>query len=258
MAPVLAGAAALAATGGIANSQEVTTPAEMAEPMDGASATASGPEGIPDQVGELVGAAGEKLNALGSTPEALTASESVLQWIDTVSSVYHPWVNWLLVAVGISLFVSHLGQLVLGKLWVAVRHQGWNWGEVLNDLLVCLFAGLALPAVLVIPVGYTAFIANPVAVLTASGAGVLFGVYLYMHGMRQESLAQKGKENGESRDDGKRVGFTQHTVIILTGGGKGRIKESRKKRTGQTQWKGKRVRRIVNVPTPPWCQHFHR
>ena len=106
----------------------------------------------------------------------------------------------MLITIGISLFVSHIGQLVFGKLWVALRHRGWNWSEILNDLLVCAFAGLAMPAVLIIPVGYGSFIGNPVAVLSAAGVGVLIGVYLYSHGVRQESLAQKGKVEAETAE----------------------------------------------------------
>ena len=160
-----------------------------------AVAQESGGAGVamPEQVEEIVGVASETVDRIAATEGAVEASEAVVGWIEAVSFIYHPWVNWLLVALGVSLFVSHVGQLVLGKLWVALRHRGWNWGEIMNDLLVCVFAGLALPAVLIIPAGYGSFIGNPVAVLSATGVGALLGIYLYWHGVRQESLAQRGK-----------------------------------------------------------------
>ena len=174
--------------------------------MAGAGGTAFGQESgaagveLPEPVVEIVGAAEETLGQLAATETATTASDTVVQWIESIGTVYHPWVNWVLVAIGVSLFVSHIGQLVFGKLWVALRHRGWNWSEILNDLLVCAFAGLAMPAVLIIPVGYGSFIGNPVAVLSAAGVGVLMGVYLYSHGVRQESLAQKGKVEAETAE----------------------------------------------------------
>ena len=160
-----------------------------------AQETGAGAAGLdlPEPVAELVGAAEKSLDQFAASEGAVTASDTVVHWIESIGTVYHPWVNWLLVAIGVSLFVSHVGQLVLGKLWVALRHRGWNWGEILNDLFVCAFAGLALPAVLIIPAGYGSFIGNPVAVLSAAGVGVLLGVYLYTHGVRQESLAKKGQ-----------------------------------------------------------------
>ena len=170
----------------------------------GASATAQEP--LPEQVEGIVGSASEKLTEIAGAPETVTASETVLDWIGWVATLYHPWVNWLLVAVGISLFVSHVGQLVVGKLWVALRHKGWSWGEILNDLLVVVFAGLALPAVLIIPAGYGAFASSPLSVLSAAATGVLFGAYLYTHGMRQEALAKRGREDrGRGCEGRKRV-----------------------------------------------------
>ena len=163
-------------------------------PVDDAATTATeGAERVPDQLGEIVGSAGEKMSELAATPEVATASKTVLTWIESVDKFYHPWVNWLLVAVGIGLFVSHVGQLLLGKIWVAIRHRGWNWSEILNDLLVVVFAGLALPAVMVIPVGYGAFVSSPLSVLSAVGVGFVFGIFLYAHGVRQEALAKRGK-----------------------------------------------------------------
>ena len=157
---------------------------------------------LPEPVAELVESAEKSLDQFAASEGAVTASDTVVRWIESIGIVYHPWVNWLLVAIGVSLFVSHVGQLVLGKLWVALRHRGWNWSEILNDLFVCAFSGLALPAVLIIPVGYGSFIGNPVAVLSAAGVGVLLGVYLYTHGVRQESLAKKGREMMEAEKPG--------------------------------------------------------
>ncbi|MFT4640004.1 MAG: hypothetical protein ACI8T1_003329 [Verrucomicrobiales bacterium] len=97
--------------------------------------------------------------------------------------------NWALVAVGIALFVSHAGQLIIGKVWALVRGKGFSICEFFNDFLVAAFAGLALPIVLLIPTGSGAFISNPLQVLSAVAVGMILGVILYTHGMKQEMLA---------------------------------------------------------------------
>lgn len=165
--------------------------------VNGGAAVAQEVEAAPgfgDRLADYGAVAGGKIDALASSPEATEAAGSIVEWIGSVHALYHPLINWILVAAGVSLFVSHLGQLVFGKIWVGLRHGGWDWGEILNDLLVGAFAALALPAVLVIPVGHGAFVSSPLAVLSSAGVGMLIGVFLYGHGVKQEAMAAKGKK----------------------------------------------------------------
>ena len=63
--------------------------------------------------------------------------------------------NWALIAIGICLFASYAGQLVVGNFWGILCGRGFNFCETFNDFLAAAFAGMALPAVMVIstPVG---------------------------------------------------------------------------------------------------------
>ena len=104
---------------------------------------------------------------------------------------------------GIALFVSHASQLIIGKLWALARGKGFSFFECVNDFLVAAFAGMALPVVLMIPTGQAAFISNPLHVLSAAGVGMILGVILYTHGMKQELLAgqeQKDIEQAERKE----------------------------------------------------------
>lgn len=135
-----------------------------------------------------------RLNELAETPEGRETATTMLNWIDGVEVFHLPWVNWVLVAVGVALFGSHLGQLVLGKLWVGLRGGGWSLTESLNDALVAIFALLALPVVLMIPIGADTFVERPLAVISAVLVGVVLAFVLYFHGVRQERLAADGAE----------------------------------------------------------------
>jgi hydrogenase expression/formation protein HypC len=156
--------------------------------------------GVPDlQPGEYV------LVHAGQVLERISADEAteilaLLEWIQSADSLYRPWINWAMVAVGIALLTSHAGQLVVGKFWTLIRGKGFNVCEIINDLLVTAFSGLALPVVLLIPTGRGAFISSPLAVLSAAAVGLIIGVFLYTHGMKQEMLA------GQERIDRKRAG----------------------------------------------------
>lgn len=171
----------------------VAAGAALSAGVAGAQETGAEP-GMGEKLSEYGAAAGDKIDALVGSPEAAEAAGSIVEWIGAVHALYHPLINWVLVAVGVSLFVSHGGQLVFGKIWVGLRHGGWDWGEILNDLLVGAFAALALPAVLVIPAGHGAFISSPLAVLSSAAVGMLIGVFLYGHGVKQEALAAKAKQ----------------------------------------------------------------
>ncbi len=146
--------------------------------------------------GQVAGKAVEvadRAEALANSPEGLQATNVILEWIDWAERYYQPWMNWALVAIGIGLFVSHAGQLVVGKLWGIIRGRGFNFCEAFNDLLVAVFAGMALPAVIVI--------SKPVTVLTAVAVGILIGIALYTHGMKQEALAAQGDKAREAADE---------------------------------------------------------
>lgn len=149
------------------------------------------------EIGNLVvgeyEAASTRLTEMAETPEGREAASSLLEWIDRAEMFHLPWVNWVLVAAGIALFGSHLGQLVFGKLWVGLRGGGWSVTESLNDALVAGFALLALPVVMTIPIGAEAFVDRPLAVLSSVAVGLVMALILYFHGVRQESLAVQGK-----------------------------------------------------------------
>ena len=167
------------------NAQEVPAGAEEA----------SGGEGI-DVGGAMVSeyeAMSSRLTELAETPEGRETAASMLEWIDKVEMFHLPWINWVLVAAGVALFGSHLGQLVLGKLWVGLRGGGWSVTETLNDALVAGFALLALPVVMTIPIGADSFVDRPLAVISSVGVGAVFALVLYFHGVRQERLAADGK-----------------------------------------------------------------
>ena len=105
--------------------------------------------------------------------------------------------------VGVALFISHAGQLVIGKLWGVVRGR-FNFWEVINDLFVFAFAGLALPAVLFIEAGHGPFVGNPFLVLSSVAVGGILGIILFHHGVTQEAMAAKGEKlekEREKRDD---------------------------------------------------------
>ena len=139
-------------------------------------------------------AASSRLTELAETPEGREAANSMLDWIDKAEMFHLPWVNWVLVAAGVALFGSHLGQLILGKFWVGVRGGGWSFTETLNDTLVAGFALLALPVVMTIPIGAESFVDRPLAVISSVAVGLVLALILYFHGVKQESLAAKGKE----------------------------------------------------------------
>ena len=111
----------------------VAAGAALSGGVAGAQETGTAP-GIGEKIADYGAVAGEKIDALVARPEATEAAGSILEWISSVHALYHPLINWVLVAAGVSLFVSHLGQLVFGKIWVGLRHGGWDWGEILNDL----------------------------------------------------------------------------------------------------------------------------
>ena len=134
-----------------------------------------------------------RLNELAETPEGRETASSMLEWIDKVEMFHLPWLNWVLVAVGIALFGSHLGQLVMGKLWVGLKTRAFSFVEIANDAFVAGFALLALPVVMMIPTGRDSFIDHPLAVLSAVAAGLILAIILYFHGVRQERLAAYGK-----------------------------------------------------------------
>lgn len=133
-----------------------------------------------------------RLNELAETPEGRETAASMLDWIDKVEMFHLPWINWVLVAAGIALFGSHLGQLILGKFWVGMRGGGWNVTETFNDALVAGFALLALPVVMTIPIGADSFVDRPLAVISSVIVGAIFALILYFHGVRQERLAADG------------------------------------------------------------------
>lgn len=166
------------------NAEKVSTGAEKA----------SGGVGV--DVGEAVvseyEAVSSRLTELAETPEGRETAASLLEWIDKVEMFHLPWMNWVLVAVGVALFGSHLGQLILGKLWVGIRGGGWSVTETLNDALVAGFALLALPVVMTIPIGAESFVDRPLAVISSVIVGAVVALILYFHGVRQERLAADG------------------------------------------------------------------
>ena len=174
-------------TGGLvgASGQEVTP--EVVE--------AVGESGV--DVGNVVvteyEALSSRLNELAETPEGRETAASMLEWIDKVEVFHLPWINWVLVMAGVALFGSHLGQLVLGKLWVGIKGGGWNVTETLNDALVAGFALLALPVVMTIPIGADSFVERPLAVISSVAVGAIVALVLYFHGVRQERLAADGE-----------------------------------------------------------------
>ena len=174
-------------TGGLvgASGQEVTP--EVVE--------AVGESGV--DVGNVVvteyEALSSRLNELAETPEGRETAASMLEWIDKVEVFHLPWINWVLVMAGVALFGSHLGQLVLGKLWVGIKGGGWNVTETLNDVLVAGFALLALPVVMTIPIGADSFVERPLAVISSVAVGAIVALVLYFHGVRQERLAADGE-----------------------------------------------------------------
>ena len=175
------------ATGGLVevNAQEVPSGAE--EASGGASIDVGG------AVMNEYEALSTRLTEMAETPEGRETAASMLEWIDKVEMFHLPWINWVLVAAGVALFGSHLGQLLLGKLWVGLRGGGWSVTETLNDALVAGFALLALPVVMTIPIGVDSFVDRPLAVISSVGVGAVFALVLYFHGVRQERLAADGK-----------------------------------------------------------------
>lgn len=135
-----------------------------------------------------------RLTELAETPEGRETATSMLEWIDKVEMFHLPWINWVLVAAGVALFGSHLGQLILGKLWVGLRGGGWSITETFNDALVAGFALLALPVVMTIPIGADSFVDRPLAVISSVAVGGVFALVLYFHGVRQERLAADGMQ----------------------------------------------------------------
>ena len=135
-----------------------------------------------------------RLTELAETPEGRETATSMLEWIDKVEMFHLPWINWVLVAAGVALFGSHLGQLILGKFWVGIKGGGWSITETFNDALVAGFALLALPVVMTIPIGADSFVDRPLAVISSVAVGAVFALVLYFHGVRQERLAADGKE----------------------------------------------------------------
>ena len=165
-----------------------------AEKVSAGAEKASGGVGV--DVGEAVvseyEAVSSRLTELAETPEGRETAASLLEWIDKVEMFHLPWMNWVLVAVGVALFGSHLGQLILGKLWVGIRGGGWSVTETLNDALVAGFALLALPVVMTIPIGAESFVDRPLAVISSVIVGAVVALILYFHGVRQERLAADG------------------------------------------------------------------
>ncbi|MDP0491983.1 MAG: hypothetical protein Q7Q71_13115 [Verrucomicrobiota bacterium JB023] len=150
-------------------------------------------------VSHTYGEVSQRLNELAETPEGREAASAMLAWIEKAKMFHLPWVNWVLVAAGVALLGSHLGQLVLGKLWVAVRGGGLSVVESLNDALVAGFALLALPVVMTIPIGAESFLDRPVAVLSSILVGGLFALILYFHGVRQERLAAVARSQNKGK-----------------------------------------------------------
>ena len=175
-------------TGGIvgAKGQEVVEGVEESIPSTGVDVGAK----IADEYQALSG----RLNELAETPEGQQAANSLLEWIEKAEMFHLPWINWVLVAAGVALFGSHVGQLVLGKLWVGIRGGGWNATETFNDLLVAGFALLALPVVMTIPIGMEALIDRPLAIISSVLVGVVCALILYIHGVRQERFASEGEK----------------------------------------------------------------
>ena len=173
-----------------------------AEATEAARAKATEVSGqIKDKAGEMSDLAKEKATAFAESEEGKQASATVLEWIQSAESLYTPWMNWALVAVGIALFVSHAGQLLLGKLWALIRGKGFSFCEFCNDFLVAAFAGLSLPVVLLIPTGSGAFISNPLQVLSAAAVGMILGVILYTHGMNQEMQAAQERIDQDEAEE---------------------------------------------------------
>lgn len=148
------------------------------------------------KAGELGASAQEKALELAQGEQSQQAAQTILEWIEAAETFYMPWITWALVAAGIALFVSHSGQLVFGKLATLFKGS-LQIGEIINDFLVAAFAGLSLPAILLIPIGGEAFINSPLQVLSAAAVGVLLGVYLFNHGVR---LEMRGVEAKKAKD----------------------------------------------------------
>lgn len=146
------------------------------------------------KAGELGASAQEKAVELAQGEQSQHAAQTILEWIEAAETFYVPWITWALVAAGIALFVSHAGQLVFGKLATLFKGR-LQFGEIINDFLVAAFAGLSLPAVLLIPVGGEAFINSPLQVLSAAAVGILVGVYLFNHGVRLELRGADAKKD---------------------------------------------------------------
>jgi len=155
-----------------------------------------------EKVQEAATATRKTIDQVAESDEAKRAAGAVVDWLKAVETIYLPWINWVLVAVGIALFISHAGQLLFGKLIVLFKRGSLDLTECFNDLLVTVFSGLALPAVLTIPAGHGSFISNPLAVLTAAAVGMLTGVFLYSHGTAQEAAAAaRRKEESKEKSD---------------------------------------------------------
>lgn len=179
--------------GGFVSAQEPApesaTPVERDSPLVNAG----------KKVGEGIEVADKKMAELAEREEVKDAAVTVIDWIEGLGVVYQPWMNCFLVAVGIALFISHGGQFLFGKLYLALRFRSLDVKEAFNDLLVTVFTGLALPAVLIIPVGHGAFIANPILVLASAGIGMLLGILLYGQGIKVETLAAKEKKDQKEK-----------------------------------------------------------
>ena len=172
--------------------------AQEATPEMGSSSTETGID-VGGKVVTEYEALSSRLNELAETPEGRETATSMLEWIDKVEMFHLPWINWVLVAAGVALFGSHLGQLILGKLWVGVKGGGWSITETFNDALVAGFALLALPVVMTIPIGADSFLDRPLAVISSVAVGAVFALVLYFHGVRQERLAADGKEKKDAK-----------------------------------------------------------
>ena len=160
-----------------------------------AEAAKEGVERALESAGEAGVALQERAVDLAQGEQGQAAANAVLQWIEAAETLYLPWITFALVAAGIALFVSHAGQLIFGKLGTLLKGRV-SFGEIVNDFLVAAFAGLSLPATLLIPVEGEAFINNPIQVLASAAIGILVGVYLFNHGVRLEMRAAERSKQG--------------------------------------------------------------
>jgi hypothetical protein len=177
---------AVLAVCGLARAQEVSP--EISENESAAVATEdqSPVSGTLKRVDEFAG-------QVEHSEEAQRARAGVLAPIYALAESFSfPTFHWLAFAVMVTGVVSFALQLLLGKL-VVLTKLGLSPTEILSDALGLVVSLIGLVLTTQAATENSTFTSSALAVLSATGVGVVLGFVFYLWGQRQELQAVEGR-----------------------------------------------------------------